>query len=421
MIVVQCRVAHSSNTAHARAFYALARAEEIVTRSGQAPERVFILPRVRCERDLRPKRAKATGKTMLLKEQAPPLICVALGTVCVVAYAMSKFISGSMVSVITVIGLLGFIIGIGVVMRRAQKAKAAVRAVALTFLAVVLLSYSILFVVFFFFQYKIANETSTFFQPQPLAAATAQALITSQVEGSDLVSVDDTHLHGWLVRNSEKARSPVLIYFGGSGSESSKMIPYAQKLHGWLVALVNYRGFGLSEGTPSQAHAFADATFLYDTISKRTDVDSSRIVVMGYSLGTGVAVYVAEQRPVASTLLVAPYDSMTLIGVKSLGIYTPLASIMKRYFDSISRAPTIQNPLLCLFGTADSSIPPQLSQKLVDQWGGPTKVKNYPNEDHDLLLHDNSSWTDIAEFLQNIEACRGQERKSQLCADGRSN
>ena len=80
----------------------------------------------------------------------------------------------------------------------------------------------------------------------------------------------------------------------------------------------------------------------------------------------------------------------------------PLAGIMQRYFDSIARAPGIHSPLLCLIGAADPVIAPKRSLKLVGQWGGATTVKTYTSEDHSLLLHENSSWTDIAAFLGRV-------------------
>ena len=63
----------------------------------------------------------------------------------------------------------------------------------------------------------------------------------------------------------------------------------------------------------------------------------------------------------------------------------------------------IKTPPLVLIGSADSTVPPELSQKLAGQWGGVTDIKTYPGEDHDLLLHNNSSWTDIASFLRTLE------------------
>ncbi len=105
------------------------------------------------------------------------------------------------------------------------------------------------------------------------------------------------------------------------------MIPYVKNLEGWKVALVNYRGFGISGGSPGRQKVLDDALVIYDALSEREDIDPGRIVSMGYSLGTGVAVYLSAQRPTAGTILVAPYDKLTLIGFKQSPAYAPFAGI----------------------------------------------------------------------------------------------
>ena len=213
---------------------------------------------------------------------------------------------------------------------------------------------------------------------------------------------DGVHLRGWLVHNSTQSRSPLIIYFGGSGSESSEIIPYAKTIDGWSIALVNYRGFGLSEGMPTQSNVLADSLFIYDTLTSRNDIDASRVIAMGYSLGTGVAVYLSDQRSVDGTILVSPYDFWTLIGVKQTPLFTPLSGVLHHYFNSISRASTINTTLLCLIGSNDTSTPPEYSHRLADAWSGKTTVIQYANEDHGLLFHNNNSWKDVEDFLSEI-------------------
>ena len=265
------------------------------------------------------------------------IICVLLGVMGLVAYAISKFSSGKVIVIVTAAGILGFIAALVVLTIRLKRCGLIVRAIAGTLLAVVVGTYLILFPLIYFFQDAIADRTSAFFQPRGISAEAARALVTDNVEAIDIATPDGAGLAGWLVRNSDAASAPLVIFFDGSGSETWRAIPYARKLAGWSVALVNYRGFAPSTGTPSQAHAFADATLIYDTLAQRPDVDPNRIVAMGYSLGTGVAVHLAAQRPMAGTILVAPYDSQSLIGLKQSPIFAPLAGIMHRYFDSIAR------------------------------------------------------------------------------------
>ncbi len=330
------------------------------------------------------------------------IICVLLGIMGLLAYAISKFSSGRTVVIITAIGILGCLGTLIALAVRTRRFGLIVGRIASTLVAVIAGTYLILFPLVFFFQDTFANRTNVFFQPRGISEAAAQALTANDVLPLDFTTPDGARLVGWLVKNSSAPRAPLVIYFDGSGSVTSDMIPYMRKLTGWSVALVSYRGFSPSTGTPSQARAFADATLIYDTLAQRPDIDPGRIVAMGYSLGTGIAVYLTEQRPVIGTILVAPYDYQALIGLKQEPIYAPLAGIMKRYFDSTARAPAIRSPLLCLIGAADPVIPPERSLRLVSQWGGETVVKTYPGEDHGLLLHENSSWDDISAYLASV-------------------
>ena len=94
---------------------------------------------------------------------------------------------------------------------------------------------------------------------------------------------------------------------------------------------------------------------------------------------------------------------MTLIGVKQEPLYAPLTWMMKPYFDSITRAEHIKIPLLCLIGSEDVSVPPERSLNLVNAWGGETKVITYQGEGHQLLFHENNSWLDILNFLEDLD------------------
>ncbi len=327
---------------------------------------------------------------------------VLLGVMGLLAYAISKFSSGKTVVIVTAVGILGCLGTMIVLAIRARRLGLMIGRIAGTLVAVIVGTYLILFPLIYFFQDTIANRTNAFFQPRGISEAAAQALAASDVLPLDFATPDGAELRGWLVRNTDADRAPLVIYFDGSGSLTADLIPHMRTLKGWSVALVNYRGFSPSTGTPSQARAFADATLIYDTLAQRPDIDPGRIVAMGYSLGTGIAVYLSELRPVVGTILVAPYDSQTLIGLKQEAIYAPLTGIMKPYFDSITRAPEIHTPLLCLIGATDPVIPPERSLRLVSQWGGEKTVKTYDGEDHSLLLHENSSWDDILIFLASV-------------------
>lgn len=242
------------------------------------------------------------------------------------------------------------------------------------------------------------------FFPQKLPKEEADRLSTrySHIENINLKTGNNISIKGWLVRNSTLLKSPLIIYFGGNAEELSYMIYYADKVTGWSLALINYRGYGLSEGKPSEKDLYADAVSIHDYFSKRDDIDNTRIVLIGRSLGTGVATYLAQMRPVKALILVSPYDSITSIG-KHHYPFLPVNLLLRHRFDSLSRAPLISAPLLVITAADDTIIPLKHSKKLVEKWGGPHSFKIIEGEDHNTI-HDNADyWKTINEFLESFK------------------
>ncbi len=168
-----------------------------------------------------------TAPSTIRKDFLYRLICILFGTIGFTAYALSKFVPGRQVVNLAAACGLGFIIALVLLALSIKNPSRVLRAYAVVWPTVLLGSYAILFVVVIFFQNKLANQTSAFFQPQPLSEANARALLSPQVEAVDLTTPDGTRLSGWMVNNSDSDASPLIIYFDGSGSEASRMVPFA--------------------------------------------------------------------------------------------------------------------------------------------------------------------------------------------------
>ena len=98
-----------------------------------------------------------------------------------------------------------------------------------------------------------------------------------------------------------------LLYFGGNAEDVSASLPQlARDFPGRALYLMHYRGYGASTGRPSEAALHADALALFDKVH----ATQPQVAVMGRSLGSGVAVRLAAQRPVSALVLVTPYDSL---------------------------------------------------------------------------------------------------------------
>lgn len=232
------------------------------------------------------------------------------------------------------------------------------------------------------------------FYPQPLSDAERRDIGLRFPKGKSVFAqaADGTKLHAWHVPGPPGA--PLILYFGGNAEQVAWMLDEAGAAPsvGWL--LVDYRGYGASEGAPSEAALVADALLWYDGFSPQ----ARRIFVFGRSLGSGVAVRLAAARKVDAVILVTPFDSMVEVGKRHYP-YLPVGLLLRHRFDSISRAPKITAPLLCLVAMRDSIIPPEHAKLLYQAWAGPKRWVALEEAGHNTVDAHPNYWRSINAFL----------------------
>jgi pimeloyl-ACP methyl ester carboxylesterase len=238
-------------------------------------------------------------------------------------------------------------------------------------------------------------QDSLIFHPQPLAEAQRLALAQRPaVESLFVDAADGTRLHAWHARG--QSPSTLVMYFGGNAEEVSWMLNDAARRTpeaSWL--LVDYRGYGSSQGSPSEKALTEDALRWYDRMSGQYKAT----YVFGRSLGSGVAVQVAARRPVAGVVLVAPFDSLVAVGKRHYP-FLPVSWMLRHRFDSIAVAPKIAAPLLCIVATDDEIIPPEHAKRLFDAWGGDKRWIGLQGAGHNSTDHAANYWTSITAFLK---------------------
>jgi len=250
-----------------------------------------------------------------------------------------------------------------------------------------------------------AQDRLIFFR-QPLADA-RRAEIARRFPAASEVSLsaaDGTRLHAWHVR----ASGPLVLYFGGNAEEVSWMLevvgdPEKGETPGVAWLLVDYRGYGASEGSPSERALVADALAFYDRAASLPGVEAGRIAAFGRSLGSGVAVALAAKRALRAVVLVSPFDSLAAVGKRHYP-YLPVNWMLKHRFDSASLAPTLGTPLLCLAAARDDIIPPVHAERLFAAWGGPKRWVLLPGADHNGTDASPQFWPAIRAFLREQAA-----------------
>jgi len=105
---------------------------------------------------------------------------------------------------------------------------------------------------------------------------------------------DGISLHGWFIQNETNPDNPLIIYYGGNAEEVSTNLYDLEKFGDYSFLFMNYRGYGKSEGRPGQDALFSDALFIFDHISKKHHIPPEKIILMGRSLGSAVAIHVAD-------------------------------------------------------------------------------------------------------------------------------
>lgn len=233
----------------------------------------------------------------------------------------------------------------------------------------------------------------------------------SRIEGVEEVRIptpDGITLHGWLKRAPGAAkgeRFPLVIVFGGVARETSWMVGWGDKPPAWGWLMVNYRGYGLSGGVPSEHAVVEDAKRIFDYAAARPDVDPLRIVVLGRSLGSYVAVTLASSRPLAGAILATPFDSISAVAEERYP-YLPMGLIVGGRYDAAAIAPTIRTPALFLIAASDDVTPPEHGKALARAWGGPKSLFMLADTGHRGVEWRADYWAQISRFLRSLEAAR---------------
>ncbi|MEA3267412.1 MAG: alpha/beta hydrolase [Candidatus Fermentibacteria bacterium] len=198
--------------------------------------------------------------------------------------------------------------------------------------------------------YLYMNQRKFLYFPQPGVLATGEQQI--EIRNGDIT------LRGWVVN---PGNSNAIIYFGGNGERpEASIVDFKDLFSNHTIYFINYRGYGESDGSPTETGLYDDAMAIYDHISP----DHNHIIVIGRSLGTGVATYLATERDIHRLVLVEPYDCLVNIAQATYPIF-PMRLMMKDRYNSAERASRITAPTLIIKAENDQIIPGTSTDNLI--------------------------------------------------------
>lgn len=235
----------------------------------------------------------------------------------------------------------------------------------LPFLGAALVAYLLLCALMF------ATQRSHVYFPTPPGSRAGAEALWLESQGQRLLV--------WSLRRSG---SRALIYFGGNAEDvGMNFDAFLRAFPAHSLYLVNYRGYGGSSGRPSEAALAADALVVFDHVRAR----HAEVSVVGRSLGAGVAVRLASERPVERLVLVTAFDSLVNLAREHFR-WLPVGLLLRERYESTARAPRVRAPVLLVVAGEDEIVPRRRSLALAAAFRpGQARVVVAPGVGHNTL------------------------------------
>jgi fermentation-respiration switch protein FrsA (DUF1100 family) len=259
----------------------------------------------------------------------------------------------------------------------------------MTFLLVSILSIIVLI--------RFLEQTSVFYPVKTLTANPQD--IGLEFEELYIPTSDGIKIHGWFIPQNKA--SATLLFAHGNGGNISTRLAKIQLFHrlGLNVLIFDYRGYGLSEGRPTEQGIYKDMEAAMNVLLKRKDVNPQKIIAYGESLGGAPAIDIATRKPVAALVLDSTFSSARDMAKR---IYPVVPScLVSLKYENDKKIKTIHIPKLIIHSQSDEVIPYALGRKLFEAAAEPKVFLDINGDHNDGFADDHTNYVfGIREFLK---------------------
>ncbi len=225
------------------------------------------------------------------------------------------------------------------------------------------------------------------------------------VEDCRFTADDGVRLHGWYAEGSNSELNITLLWYHGNAGNITHRLGNLRDLLelGVNVFIIDYRGYGRSEGEPDEAGIYKDGLAAYDYLINEKGLTKDNIVLFGRSLGTAVAVEIATKREVRGMILESSFTDAKAMA-RIIMPFLPVGAVMSSRFDSIGKIKNLRIPVLFTHGDRDSIVPIDLGKKLYEAANEPKDFYIIPGADHNdtYIIGGREYYQRIQEFLESL-------------------
>ncbi len=230
------------------------------------------------------------------------------------------------------------------------------------------------------------GQTRLIFFPQPAPIATPAAIGLTYEDV--WIPIGRDRLHGWWLPGRDRKGRTVLIFHGNASNVEDGLYHAEPFLKAGLSAfIIDYRGYGLSKGKfPSEAQVYEDAEVAWDYLTQVRRVKPADIILFGNSIGGAIAIDLAVRHPQAAGLIVQSSFTRMADMVDYLGYSRFFPKILlHQTFDSLKKVPQLTMPTLFIHGTADTTVPLAMGDRLYAAAPEPKYLWHIPGANHNNL------------------------------------
>jgi hypothetical protein len=242
--------------------------------------------------------------------------------------------------------------------------------------------------------------------PDEIPVPAAVEILGPRASDARIVTEDGLEIGGWYLPADGGSRGGAIVFNGNAGSRAHRAdLALGLARAGWSVLLFDYRGFGGNPGRPSEAGLQQDARAARAWLEARPEIDGAGIVYFGESLGAGVAVGLAAERPPRALVLRSPFTSLVDVARVHYS-WLPVGWLLRDRYPSVERIRGMERPLIVIAGEQDAIVPHAQSRTLFE--AAPAATKQFVSlvgADHNdpRLTHGPEMLDPVAAFLGAIK------------------